>query len=83
MGKQVFVTLLPSTPDSLRAYVLKKDLKGVDISPSNYEYKGSFIWNGEYLSRRGYEKLAKDYVEVLGNEMIKIEFAKFKLRLGM
>jgi hypothetical protein len=59
---------------------------GIDISKNNYEYRGSHLqssFDPGYFGKRGYEKIAKDYGDLLENEMIKIEFKKFKIKLGM
>ncbi|KAJ3304785.1 hypothetical protein HDV03_002326 [Kappamyces sp. JEL0829] len=58
---------------------------GPDCSNVNYEYKGEFLRSSDkqHFGARGYDKLARDFEELLVNEMIKIEFAKFKVHLGL
>jgi hypothetical protein len=63
--------------------VSSTDLKGIstiNISKFNYEYKGDFLYNPNqvFFNERGYQKIASDVAELIENEMVKIEFAKFK-----
>jgi hypothetical protein len=54
------------------------------IHSLNYEYKGAFLYTDDgHFCKRGYAKMAKDFGELLINIMVKIEFEKFKQKLGM
>lgn len=70
-------------------YVKKNDdgvLPGLDIDPdSNFEMRrGNLYWNdGRHFSDIGYTKMAKDWVPLIKNDMVKREFALFQRDLGL
>ncbi len=55
-------------------------LLGPECIRSNYEYRGDFLlsFDKHHFGSRGYEKLGRDLVDTLENEMVKIEFEQFK-----
>lgn len=47
---------------------------------ANYEYRGEFLLakDKQHFGPKGYEKLARDLIDTLEHEMVKIEFEQFK-----
>jgi lysophospholipase L1-like esterase len=58
--------------------------KGPLINNLNFEYKGEFLYakDKQHFNRKGYIKLSKDLLDSLENHMIRVEFKKFKQKLG-
>ena len=40
----------------------------------NYEYKLKSLYKNDLLSPKGYKLLAKNYVDIIENDLIKIQF---------
>ncbi|KAI8906956.1 hypothetical protein EDD86DRAFT_248526 [Gorgonomyces haynaldii] len=56
----------------------KTIIGGPQMHELNYEYRGDFLYNGDYFSARGYKKLASDLADLLENRMVKMEFNSLK-----
>ena len=58
---------------------------GPKIDALNYEYRNSkyYYIDKQHFSSQGYLKLAQDFAEILATPMVKIEFQKFKKKLGL
>ena len=52
---------------------------------SNFEYRNEALYstNGRHFSQKGYKKLASDLAELMIHELVKLEFAQFKVHLGL
>ncbi|KAJ3321108.1 hypothetical protein HDV06_004561 [Boothiomyces sp. JEL0866] len=51
----------------------------LSIDGFNYEYKGKFLYHQDqkHFNEKGYAKIAKDLADLMGNELIKVEFNQF------
>ncbi|TPX72860.1 hypothetical protein SpCBS45565_g00239 [Spizellomyces sp. 'palustris'] len=64
----------------------KEDIRsGPRIDVMHYEYRHKSFWyvDQDHLSTKGYRKLAKDLADLMGNALVKREFARFRKDLGM
>ncbi|KAL5039598.1 hypothetical protein RTP6_006739 [Batrachochytrium dendrobatidis] len=58
---------------------------GPNIDVMNFEYRVDRYYDEDkmHFNAKGYEKFAKDFVDVIANRLVKIEFAKFSKVLGL